>query len=201
VADHSSHAHHDRFAIAAAVGGGSAPATIRTCPACGALYADLDDLREAIRRAWTPIRVRDLRLSAADGVRLRPRRWRSILSSIGSARDSVTKPLAIGFTTLGLAGLLLTTVPASSLAPAPAAARESGSGAVIAAAPGAAGPSAAGSQDPTGSPPVDTFTTGPSSETPLPDRSTAAALLSIGFLTLGVGLFGLRRSGRRGRVR
>ncbi|MGK2849830.1 MAG: hypothetical protein ACSLFN_02815, partial [Candidatus Limnocylindrales bacterium] len=35
-------------------------------------------------------------------------RW---LRRIGSSRDTLTRPLAIGFTTLGLAGLLVATVP------------------------------------------------------------------------------------------
>jgi hypothetical protein len=211
VADRGIHARHDRFAFAAAIGGGPGPSTIGTCPACGALYADLADLREALRQAWTPRRVRDLRLSATDAARLRPRRWRTALARIGTARDTLTRPLAIGFTTLGLVGVLLTTVPGLQLGSSAAATSEAGSGAMMARAPDAPAPSWAASTAPVavapdpgldpvpaGAPPSDrSHASQTSLRVSLPDRSTATLLLSVGFLTLGVGLFGLRRSGRR----
>jgi hypothetical protein len=62
----TSHARHDRFAIAAAIGGGLPPATLRTCPACGSLHRDLLSIQAAIRHAWTPRRPRDLRLDQSD---------------------------------------------------------------------------------------------------------------------------------------
>jgi hypothetical protein len=212
VADHGPHSRHDRFAIASAVGGGAAPVTIRSCPACGALYADLSDLRFAIRHAWTPRRVRDLRLSAADGARLRPRGLRAALAWIGSARDRSTRPLAVGFTALGLIGVLLTSAPIVSFGSSAAASSEAGSGAGIMSAPEHAAPSTAAS-GPGAAPSVPARGPAavPSSDasagsiadarTSLPDRSSGTLLLSVGFLTLGLGLFGLRRSGRRGAVR
>jgi hypothetical protein len=214
VADLGSHARHDRFAIAAAVSGGPAPPTIQSCPSCWALYADLTDLREAIRRAWTPSRVRDLRLTSADGARLRPHGLRAVLRAIGSAQDSITRPLAIGFTTIGLAGLLVTTAPALQLGSAAAGASEAGSGTVALSVPDGPMASAAASAAPavpsTSGSPAGSPAGGPSDlstaaqgarNVTLPDRSTGTALLSVGFLTLGVGLFGLRRSARRGGMR
>lgn len=213
MADHGPHARHDRFAIAAAVGGGAAPVTIRTCPACGALYADLTDLRAAIRHAWTPRRVRDLRLSAADGARIRPRGLRAALAWIGSTRDTSTRPLAIGFTSLGLIGILLTSAPIMSFGSSAAPSSEMGSGVGVLSAPAPAAPSAAASapgaapsvapaRDPAAVPPTDvSMGSGAGPRMSLPDRSSGTLLLSVGFLTLGLGLFGLRRSGRRGAVR
>jgi hypothetical protein len=213
VADRGSHARHDRFAIAAALGGDKVPPTIGTCPACGALYADLAVLRDALRRAWTPVRIRDLRLSPADEARLRRPWWRELLASIGSARDTATKPLAIGFTALGLVGVLLTTAPILPMGSAAAPLTEAGSGATMAQGSEAAAPSAAGApsihaasspapRDATGQGRADASKgAGTRERTSLPDRSTGTFLLSVGFLTLGLGLFGLRRSARKDAVR
>ena len=113
--DRGSHARHDRFAIAEAIGGGMTPGTIGTCPACGALHADLLGLQRALRESWLPSRPRDLRLTVAVALRLRRRSWGGWVALIGSTRDGITRPLALGFTALGLGGLLLTSTPAGAL--------------------------------------------------------------------------------------
>lgn len=110
MADGSSHAKHDRFAIADGVGG-LAPSMIAACPACGALFVDLLAIRTAIREVRTPARTRDFLLTAADAARLRPARWRRLLAAVGTQRDAITRPIAVSCTALGLAGLLLTTAP------------------------------------------------------------------------------------------
>jgi hypothetical protein len=117
VADRSSHAKHDRFAVADAAAGavpaGSAPALIASCPSCGALFADLTAIRAAIRDARVPSRTRDFLLTSADAARLRPVRWRRLLAAIGTPHDAITRPIALTCTGLGLAGLLLTAMPGS----------------------------------------------------------------------------------------
>jgi hypothetical protein len=100
----TSHARHDRFAIAAAIGGGLPPATLRTCPACGSLHRDLLSVQAAIRHAWTPRLPRDLRLDRADLERRSAGRWRRMI-------DVIATPFAIGLTTLGIAGLAIAIVP------------------------------------------------------------------------------------------
>jgi len=62
VVDVASHARHDRFLIAASLGGRAVPATVRACPSCGELHRDLLSIQTAIRHAWTPRRTRDLRI-------------------------------------------------------------------------------------------------------------------------------------------
>jgi hypothetical protein len=114
VADRGSHARHDRFAIADAVGVGMVPTRIASCPSCGALHADLLAIRAAIRHAWVPGRPRDFLLDPDDAVRLRPSRWRRLLDTIGTSRDAFTRPLALSLTGLGLSGLLLTAIPAGT---------------------------------------------------------------------------------------
>ena len=119
MADGISHAKHDRFAIADAAAGavpaGIAPALIATCPSCGALYADLRAIRAAIRHVRMPSRSRDFLLTRADADRLRPARWRRVLTAVGTQRDALTRPIAVTCTALGLAGLLLTTIPLGTL--------------------------------------------------------------------------------------
>ena len=88
-----------------------AQAALESCGACADLLADLVALSAAIPSAAIPARPRDFSLSAADAARLRPNGLRRLLKAIGSARDGVTFPLALGLTTMGIAGLLVATVP------------------------------------------------------------------------------------------
>lgn len=195
MADHGSHVRHDRFAIAEAVGTEFLPMTLRTCPACGALHADLLSLQRAVREAWTPSRPRDLRLSVADALRLRRLSWRERLALIGGPADALTRPLALSFTALGLIGLLLTTIPVGlpmgsagasteldrttiAAAPEPSAAA---SGAALVSAPGA---SVAGDPGVAAASVQDARRINPPS--PLP-------LLSAVLLVLGGAILGLRR--------
>jgi hypothetical protein len=196
VADHGSHARHDRFAVADAVGGGPLPFTIRGCPACGTLYADLLSLRHAVRHAWTPARPRDLRLSLADPTRLQRGRWRRWLAGIGGPRDALTRPLALSITGLGLAGLLLTVTPPLSLGSAGADAPEMHA-AAIDTGPGAS-PAASTASGASGGSPI------PVDVSMAPDVALRVALrapdvprpllpLSFVLLGIGTGLFTLRR--------
>ena len=68
---------------------------------------DLVAIAAANRTLATPPRPRDFQLSRADAERLRGAGWRGILARIGTSRDAFSRPLAVGLTTLGLAGLLL----------------------------------------------------------------------------------------------
>ncbi len=106
------HADHDPLLVAeAADRGGRLPATLAACPDCVALHADLIHLAAAIPLSPVPARPRAYTLDPADAARLRPAGWRRWLAAIGTSRDAVTRPLAVGLTTIGLAGLLVATVP------------------------------------------------------------------------------------------
>jgi len=112
VADPIDHARHDPLEVAAATDrGASLPAILRMCGRCLDLYSDLAVLTAAVPSAAIPRRPRDFRLTTADAARLRSRGWRRFLEAFGSARDEVSRPIALGFATLGVAGLLLTAVP------------------------------------------------------------------------------------------
>jgi hypothetical protein len=191
VADHGSHGRHDRFAIADAIGGGTLPATTRTCPACRSLQIDLLSLQAAIRAAWAPRRTRDLRLTVADATRLQRRRWRRLLGVIGTPRDVLTRPLALSFTSLGLVGLLLTAVPAGlplsaggAAAPAELDATKVTDASPIPLASAMAAPS---------------HTAGTTTRVhDQAERANPLPGLSIGLLTLGAALFVVRRVARMG---
>lgn len=116
------HARHDPALIAALADRDAADALrpveldlaraqLERCAHCAALHRDLVDLLAGLQLASTPSRPRDFRLTAADAARLQPRGLRGFLRTIGSARDGLTRPLAIGLTTLGLVGVLVGTVP------------------------------------------------------------------------------------------
>ena len=89
-----------------------AEAALESCGACADLFAELVAVSAAIPAAAIPARPRDFTLTAADAARLQRRGLRRWFAGIGSVRDGVTFPLAMGLTTLGIAGLLFATVPA-----------------------------------------------------------------------------------------
>jgi hypothetical protein len=116
------HPAHDTVLVASLVDH-SLPASERnaaqrmvdTCRLCAELHSDLLALRDATRTLPTPTRPRDYRLTAADADRLRPAGIRRWILAFGSPRDAITRPLAIGLTTLGIVGLLVSGAPALSL--------------------------------------------------------------------------------------
>jgi hypothetical protein len=119
-ATRSDHAVHDPMWMAAlaAKDPDLAPAelararsALESCGACADLFADLVAVSAAIPSAAIPARPRDFTLTPADAARLRSRGLRRWFSDIGSGRDRITFPLALGLTTMGIAGLLLATVP------------------------------------------------------------------------------------------
>jgi hypothetical protein len=112
------HATHDQLLIASLLDRSAgdpdrdrAEALVAECDDCAALHRDLIALSEATRALATPPRLRDFTLSPDDVERLRPKGWRRMIAAFGSSRDIFSRPLAIGLTTLGLAGLLVATVP------------------------------------------------------------------------------------------
>ena len=112
------HADHDRMLVASLADHSlttteraAAEALVAACDDCAALQADFLALRDATRAMPTPARPRDYTLTASDAARLRRGGWRRLVAVFGSSRDTFSRPLAVGLTTLGLAGLLLASVP------------------------------------------------------------------------------------------
>ena len=86
----------------------------RDCPGCAELLADLRAIAAAARDLPVPTRPRDFRLTASDAERLRPIPARSIRQRLADAflgRGTAGRPLATALVTLGLAGLLVASLP------------------------------------------------------------------------------------------
>lgn len=190
------HAGHDPLRVAGALDRGARLAPVLDlCGRCAALYADLVALTAALPMAAMPVRRRAFTLSADDARRLRPLGWRAWWSAVGSARDAFTRPLAIGFTTLGLAGLMLTTAPmvlvglggaSSSGAAAPEVERMA-----VSPLPADGGPTTLGAEPI--DPPKDAQAAGDTTD------PSGTAALSVGLVAVGSGLFIARRVAGRGR--
>ncbi len=130
-ADRPAHASHDRLLIAALAAAdlaadeeARATALVADCPDCARLAADLGALSRAIAELPAPPRPRDFSLRPADAARLRPTGWRRLARAFGGPRLDLLRPLSLGLTTLGIAGLLvstLATLPLGQSAAAPAA--------------------------------------------------------------------------------
>jgi anti-sigma factor RsiW len=222
----TAHAAHDLTLVAAlaARDHGLAPgehaqakALLETCNACADLYVDLLAVATAVPTAAIPARPREFTLTAADAARLRPAGWRRFLKAIGSARDGMTFPLAMGLTTLGIAGLLVATIPSLAVS------NQNAAQAPVGAAAGAAseGPLAAQvmSAEPDQSPDQEggVFSGGDEGDAKasaaerngteaspqdiaIRDDSTGVSVLIVvagALLILGLGLFALRWSARR----
>jgi hypothetical protein len=115
----TSHDRHDALLVAALAAGDLAGTDrdhatdlIASCPDCAALHDDLVAIARATASVPPPIAVRprDYRLSPKDAARLRPAGWRRFAGVLAGPRLAFTKPLGIGLTTIGLAGLLLANV-------------------------------------------------------------------------------------------
>ena len=114
------HATHDELTIVAYAAGdlhgaefANATELVASCPACARLVDELSSIRAALASLPVPHRTRDFRLTEADAARLRPTGWRRLVVALASPRLAFTQPLAAGLATLGIAGLLLATIPSA----------------------------------------------------------------------------------------
>jgi hypothetical protein len=212
------HAQHDRGLIAAHAAGEAdggnlerAELFLSTCPMCADLHRDLRALAlatRALRDAPPPAdRRRDFRLSTSDAVRLSPTpAWRRLLGPL-LGRAGPGRRLATGLATLGIAGLLLTSVPIGGLGTAGLAPERDASGQSFTTPAAASQVPAFGPVDVNGSPvPTgggstkadtgdETSTDGNAADAgtgglPVREIVTGASVI---FLAAGLGLFALRR--------
>lgn len=204
----------------------AADALLTTCAECAGLHADLLALAATLPTAATPQRTRDFTLTPADAERLRPRGLRRLLGLVGSPGDTLSRPLAIGFTTLGLVGILVGTAPGVFLTSGAGGSASTPTGAEAVPSADAltmsAAPSAAASAAPEASPvdggavfngsdstdparvtaaPADGPSLGaPPAEVSVRDDGTGLSVLLVvagSLLIVGLGLFALRWSARR----
>jgi len=143
------HAQHDLDLIAGHAAGDltntqgiRADALLESCTTCADLRRDLVAIASATRALPPPASPRDFRLTPAQAARLRRGGWIKSLLRPFAAPRSAARPMAMTFTSLGLAGLVVTSILPSLLGGATASAP------MGAAAPPAATAAAAGSDAP-----------------------------------------------------
>ncbi|HTC85704.1 MAG TPA: hypothetical protein VK656_03315 [Candidatus Acidoferrum sp.] len=112
------HAGHDELLIAALAADDlegdariAAERTVENCTECRLLLDDLRAIATATAVMPTMPRPRDFRLSPDDAARLQPTGWRRFAAAFASTRFALTRPLAVGLSTLGLVGLLISAIP------------------------------------------------------------------------------------------
>ena len=119
----SLHRRHDTLLVAANAAGdlsgqeaAAATTQIAGCPDCATLDADLRALAASVRTLPAAAHApRDYRLTAEQAARLRGGSWWRRAARALSAPRGVGRPFATAFTTLGLVGLLLGSLPAGAL--------------------------------------------------------------------------------------
>ena len=114
------HAGHDAFLIAQFAAGDvdtrdrqAAERLIESCTDCAELAGDLRLIALATAELPVPARPRDFTLTADQAARLRGTSWRSLANRLAWVRGGFGRTLAAGLTTIGLAGLLIGTLPAN----------------------------------------------------------------------------------------
>jgi hypothetical protein len=129
------HAQHDPLLVASLAAGvvagaerDRAAAQIADCADCAALHADLIAIARATAVLPPAVAPRDFRLSPKQAADLRPIGWRRLVASIGRSRPLMSRQLGIGMATIGLAGLLVSTLPGIQLGSTAAVPAASGAG-------------------------------------------------------------------------
>src|SRR5215218_4620453 len=86
---------------------------VQTCAECAQLASDIMSIARATAELPAAARPREFSLTAEEAASLRRRGWRGVLGrfGLGWVRTDVGRTVAVGLTTLGLAGLLIGVVP------------------------------------------------------------------------------------------
>ena len=116
------HAQHDPLLVASLAAGDlagadrdRANAQISACTDCATLHADLIAIARATAALPPAVAPRDFRLSREQAEALRPVGWRRLVAAIGGSRPLLSRQLGIGLATIGIAGLLVSTLPGIQL--------------------------------------------------------------------------------------
>jgi hypothetical protein len=92
----------------------AAQSLISSCSDCARLHEDILAIARATKALPPVERTRDFRLTDADAAKLRPAGWRRVLSGLANG-PLFSRQLGAGLATLGIAGLLITALPAVPL--------------------------------------------------------------------------------------
>ena len=113
-----SHAQHDPLLVASLAAGDlagadrdHATAQIASCADCAELHADLILIARATAALPPAVAPRDFTLTPEQAAALRPGGWRRLVAAISGSRPLMSRQLGIGLATIGLMGLLVSTLP------------------------------------------------------------------------------------------
>src|SRR5262245_26062537 len=113
------HQDHDATLVAALAAGDAtggdherARELVAGCAECATLRDDLVLIARAVHDLPAPRRSRDYRLTETQAAALRPTGWRRLLGAFGGPRFRLAAPSGTTPATLGLAGLLVSAMPA-----------------------------------------------------------------------------------------
>jgi hypothetical protein len=118
------HEQHDQILVVALASGDfasadpdrtNAQALVDSCADCARLHDDVLTIARATKALPPAVRTRDFRLSPEQAATLRPSAWRRLVAGLAAPGSVFSRPLGLGLATLGIAGLLLGTLPSVSL--------------------------------------------------------------------------------------
>jgi hypothetical protein len=118
------HEQHDQILVVALASGDFAPvdsdrtnaqALVDSCADCARLHDDVLAIARATKSLPPAARTRDFQLSPEQAAKLRPSGWRRLVGGLAAPGSVFSRPLGLGLATLGIAGLLLGTLPSVSL--------------------------------------------------------------------------------------
>ena len=120
--DSHDHARHDALLVVSLAAGDLtgadrdlAAALVAGCAGCAAIHDDVLSIARATAALPAAVRPRDFQISPEQAARLRPAGWRGLVAAFAGSRLAFSRQLGVGLTTLGLAGLLISALPGTSM--------------------------------------------------------------------------------------
>ncbi|HET9345560.1 MAG TPA: hypothetical protein VFO05_07650 [Candidatus Limnocylindrales bacterium] len=124
------HEQHDPILIVSLAGGdltaadrdfATARSLVGSCPDCARLHDDVLALASATKALPPALRTRDFRITSEQAAKLRPAGLRGVLARLTAPGGLFSRQLGVGLATLGIAGLLIGSLPSINLGMAGAA--------------------------------------------------------------------------------
>ena len=124
----------------------TAQTLVGSCAECARLHDDILAIASATKALPPPVRTRDFRITNEQAAKLRPAGLRGVLSRLTAPGALFSRQLGVGLATLGVAGLLIGSLPMNlgmgGAASAPAASQPASATEQAAQAPAASAPAA-----------------------------------------------------------
>lgn len=118
------HEQHDQILVVSFASGDLAPddrdrtvaqSLVDSCAECARLHDDVLAIARATRALPPAVRTRDFQISPEQAAKLQPGGWRRFVAAFAAPGSIFSKQLGVGLATLGVAGLLLSSLGSISL--------------------------------------------------------------------------------------